>query len=176
MNRDHGIIWCIGAPGSGKTFRALRLAESASDVLKRDVLVIDPVGTIRPNDIKLTGGRKCHLKHVGHDLEAALPMITAAQNAIVVVDEAHLLFSAGKRTSTHPVLVAMRTWRHRSIRLILTSQHVSGDVPQAAWACDPGLCVFRTTSRRSLELLEREFDLDPDAVRALPDRAYHFVG
>jgi hypothetical protein len=44
-----------------------------------------------------------------------------------------------------------RLWRPRNLRILLTTQHINGDVDQAIQACDPLIYAFRTTSATSLD-------------------------
>lgn len=106
----------------------------------------------------------------GDELARVLRSVIAGREVELVVDEAALAWSMG----AGPVLVElMRQYRHAKVGVRLTTQHLSGDVPQAARALAPTFAVFRCTSPRTLEVLERELGLDPAVVRALP--RYEFV-
>jgi hypothetical protein len=65
-----------------------------------------------------------------------------------------------------------RTWRHAKVTLLLTSQHLSADMGQVVFGCNPQLVIFRSTAPRSLEFLAKWHDLDPAEIRALPEREY----
>ena len=89
----------------------------------------------------------------------------------LLIDEAHVWLSA-RSAVTDPMLRIMRGHRHSKVRLFLTTQHLSGDVPQAALACSPVLHVFRCTSPATLERLEKQFGIQPARVRNLPQFNY----
>lgn len=67
----------------------------------------------------------------------------------------------------------MRATQHVQTRLYLTTQHFTADIPQAALSCAPDLFVFRCTSPRVLEVLERNFGMDTEHVRRLPQ--FHYL-
>ena len=65
-----------------------------------------------------------------------------------------------------------RTWRHAHATVLVTSQHVSADIGQVLFGCNPTLFLFRTTAPRSLEFIMRWHGLDPAEIRELPDRKF----
>jgi hypothetical protein len=65
-----------------------------------------------------------------------------------------------------------RTWRHSRSTILVTSQHVSADLGQVLFGCNPHIYIFRTTAPRSLEWYFKWHGLDTDKIREMPDRQY----
>lgn len=94
----------------------------------------------------------------------------------VLVDEAHTWLTA-RRGVDGPLLKLMRAHRHAKVNILLTTQHLTGDIPQEALSCAPRLFVFRCSAPAVLERLKRE-GIDPERVQALPQFEYveHYSG
>jgi len=106
-----------------------------------------------------------------HERELVLSMLDAAGECVVLIDEAHVWMNA--RSAADCALVElMRVHRHRKLSLFLTSQHLTGDVPQSAFSCAPTLHIFRCESKPVLDRVETEWGLPREQVRNLPQFQY----
>lgn len=105
------------------------------------------------------------------DLDQVARIAESGGKLVLLIDEAHYWLSGKGASPT--LLRIMRATRHSQLRILLTTQHLSGDIPQAAFACAPDLYLFRTTAPRSLKVLESEFELDPEILSGL--RAHYFI-
>lgn len=174
-----GITFYVGVPGSGKTAQAISDAWALARRRSVPVVFVDPARVQAleavPHALNVseliesvwTHGRHTAISAGSGDVfEAVVTACSHRGAAVLVVDEsAQFLQASGSRVS--PLMLLMRTWRHRAVDVLLTTQHLSGDVSQAALALQPRLCVFRTTSPRSLEVLERDFGLAKNRVEGL---------
>lgn len=106
------------------------------------------------------------------DRELVLDLLEAGGNAVVLVDEAWAWIDS-HAAKDDPLLALMRTHRHRNLAFVLTTQHLSGDIPQAAFSCAPRVCVFRCTAQAALDRIERDFGIPADEVRSLPQ--FHYL-
>lgn len=185
-----GVAWYVGCPASGKTTLARAHAIRASAENHWPVLVIDSesvqqlAGFARARSVKAaiqsiwTRRESCaFMPHSSKQIEQLLRSCHSPGRVNLLVDEAHLWLSA-RSPVTATLLRLMRAHRHSKLRLFLTTQHLSGDVPQAALACSPRLFVFRCTSPATLDRLEREFGMDRLRISELPQWNYlqHFAG
>lgn len=175
-SRPNGVAWYVGAPQTGKTTAACVHARQWASELGRPILVVDSMGTrdfanLRHYDdltelveAVWTRGESAAIQPAQvADVDRVCNAARAGGDVVVLVDEAHFWTRA-----SNPLLRLMRGTQHSRTRVLCTTQHLSGDVPQAALACDPDLFVFRTSSPRSLERLEREFGVPSDVARSLP--------
>jgi DNA helicase HerA-like ATPase len=179
-----GVAWYAGCPGSGKTTLAKVHARQWSKDTGWPVLVIDSTGasdferilhTSEPREIvkRLWILRERVTVTTPEDdrvLDGLIRAVRGGRGVVLLVDEAHFWLSGFNRSGE--LLRLMRATRHAHVRLLLTTQHLSGDIPQAAFACAPDLYLFRTTSPRSLKVLEREFEVEPAKVRELPKHRF----
>jgi hypothetical protein len=93
-----------------------------------------------------------------------------------MVDEAHTYLTS-RKGKDGPLLNLMRAHRHAEANVLLTTQHLTGDIPQEALSCAPRLFVFRCTSPAVLERLKQE-GLDVERIAALPQGHWieHYEG
>jgi ABC-type taurine transport system ATPase subunit len=101
------------------------------------------------------------------DVEAVARAVIAGRDCNLLVDEAAFWVSAHKGRDS-ALLRLLRAWRHARASVLLTTQHLTGDVSQSALSCAPVLFVFRCTSPAVLDRLERDFGVDRRRVAALP--------
>jgi hypothetical protein len=180
--RPNGCAWYVGAPQSGKTTLASVHARKWSEALGRPVVVVDSEGTrdfVRVehfDDVReLAGavwGQGSWAAITPEDVRQVDELAGAVRrggNVVLLVDEAHYWLASARSTG---LLRLMRSTQHSRLRVLLTTQHLSGDVPQSALACDPDLFVFRTTSPRSLDVLEKQFRCPASVARALEPRTF----
>lgn len=146
----------------------------------RRILVVDAIGAYnfagyryaaQPRDIlelwRPTGPRLLVFSPAdSSELDQVLRAVRAGGELVLLVDEAHYYLSA-RSGSSGELLALMRSTQHSGCRVLCTTQHLSGDVPQAALACAPTLHLFRTTSTAALQILERHFAVDPARARTL---------
>ncbi len=110
--------------------------------------------------------------HSLEDLDSLLRGLRAGKRIVILVDEAHYWLSAQSGSSTELVHL-MRESQHAQADVFLTTQHLSGDVPQSALSCTSRLLVFRCTAPRVLQVLEREFGIG--RARASSLRQFHYL-
>ena len=100
------------------------------------------------------------------DFNALCEYLLRLGRVVVLIDEASFWITArGSKGSVLPKL--MRLGQQQRVALHLTTQHLTGDLPQLAVSCAPELCVFRCTSRTVLAALEKDWGMDPEVVRKL---------
>lgn len=166
-----GVAWYIGCPNSGKTTLARAHACQAARENGWPILVVDTEGVAQLSSFPRA---RC--------LEAAVRMVWAERQSCslacptpddfagllraarrpgrvnLLVDEAHAWLNA-RSDSSDALIRLMRAHRHAKLRLFLTTQHLSGDIPQSALACSPELYVFRCTSPATLDRLRAHYGL-----------------
>jgi hypothetical protein len=183
---DRGVAVYVGAPRTGKTTRALADARAAGRALGWPVLVLDLAGAVgRPPGFQRAANARAVLLRLLREREAVvwcpddmdeatalLRALLAARPARVVllVDEWSFLFghTGHAGAPVRPLVALCRTWRHAQVRVLATTQHLSGDIPAAIWSCAPAWYVHRTTGPHSLQAAVR-LGIDPEAVRGLPE-------
>lgn len=187
-----GTSWYIGCPDSGKTTLARFHAIEAARENGNPILVIDSEGVLQLRDfprahsvdqaVELIWGARQSVAYLPFDDDEVDRLLAACHKpgqVNVLIDEAHAWFDATRGGALRRrILRLMRAHRHSKVRLLLTTQHLSGDIPQAALSCAPVLHVFRCTGPATLERLEREYGLDSMRVRNLPQLRYlrHYEG
>lgn len=163
--------WYIGVPGAGKTWLARAHSIEHIDRTGWPCIVVDPIGESdvdvggweSQGFVRVESARDVLRAYVAgccvvwtpaemREADAVFAAIGKRGRCVLVVDEAWR-FLGSSSTRESPLLALMRTHRHRSVRVLLTAQHVGADVPQAALACAPEFFVFRTTSTTSLKRL-----------------------
>lgn len=105
------------------------------------------------------------------EIDRVCRAVRRGKRVVVLVDEAHTFLSAQSGASSQLVAL-MRSCQHAKADVILTSQHLTGDVPQSALSCTSRLCVFRCIAPRVLQTLEREFGFNRGEVANLPQFEY----
>jgi hypothetical protein len=183
-----GVRWYVGIPGSGKTYLALAHLRELIESNGWPALVIDTAGVSNFASIpharnvrealSWVWGAGNHAAIVPSDAMQVEQLVGACQGAgrvNLLVDEAAYWLSA--RSSGTGLLRLMRAHRHARANVLLTTQHLTGDVPQEALSCAPRLYVFRCTAPAVLKRLTEE-GIDADRVSKLPAREYveHFAG
>lgn len=177
---DEGIAWYVGAPGTGKTTLALEHAGELSRATGWPVLVLDSTrarqfagyphaANVDAAIARLYGQARGHAVYSPEDVadvEALCRALRAGGRVVLLLDESAFWLSSQAGRGGE-LLRLMRGWRHADVRVLLTTQHLSGDVPQEAWACAPRVYVFRQASPAAWALLEKRFQLAPELVREL---------
>lgn len=166
-----GVSWYIGCPNSGKTTLARAHAIAAAAANSWPILVVDTEGVAQlagfPHartvgqavDWVWTRRQSCAFTPRGDDdLEALVRAARKPGRLNLFIDEAHAWLSA-RSAASDSMIRLMRAHRHSKLRIFLTTQHLSGDIPQAALACSPELFVFRCTSPATLDRLRSHLGL-----------------
>jgi len=104
-----------------------------------------------------TDGSHCRwMPNDPDELERMAELARQLRRVVLLVDESADYLHSGTRTRSR-VLKLIRTHRHSEVWLLFTTQHPSGDVPQAAFGGGPLLYVFQTSVPAALEQLERQW-------------------
>ena len=173
-----GAYWYAGAPGSGKTTRALRDAASLSARTGWPIVALDTVGAAQFDAIGRSGDLWDLARRVWgrgeagaywpkgeEDAERFFAVMWGGRRAHVVVDEAH--YWASPYRILPGLSLLLRSFRHAEVSLHLTTQSF-GDIPQGALAQAPRLYIFRNLAPRALERLEDYTGIEGSRIRALP--------
>jgi len=181
MLRPHdGIGWYAGVPGCGKTTLALEDAGALCRAHGWPVLAIDSTRAVQflghPHAATvdacldaLYGAPRAHAVFTpesADQVEELARGVRAGRRVVVLVDESAFWFNA-QAGRQGELLRLMRGWRHAEVRLLLTTQHLSGDIPQEAWACDPRVAVFRQVAPAAFDVLRRRFGIEREEVERL---------
>jgi len=181
-----GVSWYLGCPASGKTTLARAHAVDAHRATGWPILVVNTEGAAQLDGfhrsrslaeaLRVVWRDRASTSYAPRDADEVLALMRAARRpgrVVVLIDEAHVWFDATAGGEVRrAILRLMRSHRHAGVRLLLTTQHLSGDIPQAALACSPILHVFRCTSPATLARLESQYGLEPARVRLLRQFAY----
>jgi hypothetical protein len=158
-----GVTLYVGTTGTGKTHAALDDLRT----VEMDRIVLDLGGSALLSEIPTAkdssrGASEFRLTpDSAEELDRELQRIYRRGNAAILVDD-----SSALPTKVLPKLC--RLWRPRNLRILITTQHISGDIAQAIQACDPLIYAFRTTSTASLEWLRQWHGVTPEDMKALP--------
>lgn len=157
-----GVTLYVGTTGTGKTYAALQEMRRLN--MPRVILDLGGSSLLAeiPRGASLRGPltERRWTPEKASELEALLDACYRRGNLAILVDDAAALPS--KELGR-----LCRLWRPRNLRILITTQHVSGDVSQAVLACDPLIVAFRTTSPRSLEWLREHFQLEAEEIAGL---------
>jgi hypothetical protein len=185
LRPGEGIGWYSGVPGCGKTTRALLDAGELVRALGWPVLIIDSTRATQflgyPHEAtpeacfaKLYGSPRAHAvitPERQEEVEALCRGVRAGKRVVVLVDESAFWFNASTGRQGE-LLRLMRGWRHAELRLLLTTQHLSGDVPQEAWSCAPRVNVYRQGAPAAFDVLRKRFGIEPEEVAQLEVGAF----
>lgn len=177
---EPSAAWYVGIPRAGKT----RLAHAHAVQLARasgwPVLVIDSQGVGNfarwphaPSVDAAVAEVWRHRRSVAFlpqgpdDVERLARAVLSAGHVVLLVDEA-AYWLGSTRGKGGSMLRLLRAYRHAPAHVLLTTQHLSGDVPQEALSCAPRLHVFRCTAPAVLDRLEREYAMDRHMLSQLP--------
>lgn len=159
----HGITLYVGTTGTGKTHAAL---EDLRRQPQRKA-ILDLGGSALLRSIPVTGASRRGLPELARwtpesadELDAVLLRLYREGNCAILVDD-----MAALPSRELPKLC--RLWRARNLRLLLTTQHVSGDIGQRIMACNPLIYAYKTTSPASLDWLEEWHGVEPEELSVL---------
>lgn len=175
-----GVHGYIGAPNTGKTYRAFEDAKELAAHYRCGLIVVDSARTDTLAGVEhvdtvrqlLPVWRKAAALAITprtvDDFDRIMDLCAEKTlgNCVVLVDEIYTW-----RRSKNFVWLC-RTWRASKCTVLFTTQHASGDVAQDIQAAEPNLYIFRTTSSASLEWLQKWKEVEPEEVRDLPDRTF----
>lgn len=177
-----GSAWFIGTSGAGKSSLAAGLAVELAGRTCDPLLVVDsedsldeafpnlPVAESVSDAIRLVWGEGRHCRWILEEpaeLERVARAARELRRAVLYIDESSYYLHSGTSRKSE-LLKLIRTHRHRQVWLLFTTQHFSGDVPQAAFGGGPVLYIFQTSTPVALERLKREWRVPPELVESLP--------
>jgi hypothetical protein len=164
--------WYVGIPGAGKTTLARQHAAELSRAECKPILFLDSAGVSNFEDVPHArsvselcqgiwhrGEHTAYMPRTAEEVEEIVECVSEGGETVFLIDEAAFWLSSS-RGRGGGLLRLMRAHRHACVHLLLTTQHLSGDVPQEALSCAPDLYVFRCTSPVVLDRLEREYGVD----------------
>jgi len=179
------VCWVIGIPQSGKTTLAVSRAVAKARERGVPLFAIDganvaqlrgfPARSSVLEAIEASFGRGEDSRvrpRTLEELDALLRGIRAGKRAVVLVDEAHRWLSA-QSGSSGELLALMRETQHSEVDLFCTTQHLTGDVPQAAISCTARVLVFRNVAEVVLERCDKSWKLPRETVANLPQ--FHYL-
>jgi len=173
-----GVTWCVGVPHCGKTTLAMALAFARAAKQGQPCVVVDAGGVRQFADMPHVVARSMPQAVWGggmsvavtpsdrEEADAIFRAVYAGRDVVLLVDEAHYWMTSSSSRQSE-LLKLMRATQHARIHVYLTTQHLTGDVPQAALSCAPTLYVMRSTAPAVLKKLEEDFRLDPKVVENL---------
>ncbi len=183
-----GVSWYVGAPGTGKTTLAVSHARMIAGARQVPTLVVNSAGGISVSPCAVRDlGEALYAKQdpdgaagappvlgivpaTAADVEVAMKVVYAGGNAVALVDEAGWWLTAHSR-GTSSLLRVCRAWRHRGLSVLLTTQALSGDIPQTALACANRIYVFRQQAPASVKRLG-ELGCSRSQITRLPRHCY----
>ena len=169
---DAGFHAYVGAPGVGKTFRALLDLRAYTRAARVGAIVVDSASVAGLRDIAEAAsvrdaierafGRGELVRIVPKDVDDFDAIMRAARSPggiALFVDE--LSFWSRSRELER----LCRTWRHARCSIYVTLQHIGADLAQTLLSCNPRMRVFRVSAPRSIEFLMRWHGMDPAMIR-----------
>lgn len=177
--------WYVGVPMSGKSTLSLYHAAQLKRATGFPLLALDSqpakqlagvphVATVDEAIASVWGRprRSCAIIPQSLDeVDALCAAVSAGKDVVLLVDEAHRWLSAQSGSSA-ALLQVMRATQHARCHALLTTQHLTGDVPQAALSCAPQLYIFRCSGPRVLRTLQSEFGIPPRVAARLPQHEF----
>lgn len=176
--------WYIGIPGAGKTTLAAHHLAQLTRTTRRPAIVIDSGGVAQLAHVPRAASVRevvssawrdrehcAFTPKTAEEVDAIARAVMAGKDVNLLVDEAGFWIGANKGRDSALVRL-LRAWRHARSSVLLTTQHLTGDVSQAALSCAPVLFVFRCTSPTVLDRLEREYALSRQRVASLDRGKY----
>lgn len=142
-----GVNLYIGTTGTGKTHAALEDLRTYSQP-ERKVTILDLGGSPLLRDLTQFPTWTRYVPETVEEYDRVLDRAYREGNQSILIDD-------GAALPSRNLPKLCRLWRARNLRILITTQHVSGDIDQAVMACDPLIFAFRTTSPRSLEWLRK---------------------
>ena len=180
-----GASWYAGQTGTGKTWLAVEHALEVQGGTGWPLLILDPARdrelskidnvqrvTSARDAIRGVWGDGANVIWTPDEMADADYVFKAAlkgRQVVLLVDEAHLWTSGGRRESA--LVRLLRMHRHAEVRCLLTAQHLSADIPAAALSCAPELYCFQMSGPQVLKRL-RELGGDTETIANLPARHY----
>lgn len=185
----HGICVYVGTTGSGKTYLAWKHLKRLRRRARVPCLLIDSAGAENFQGEPHAKG----LAEVAAQLNDPNKGIVywTPENVLEVDALFSVLLRLAKEGKATPIGIMIdevsfwtvesrskelrklcRLWRHVKVTLLITSQHVSGDLGQVMLACNPLLFLFKTTAPASLKWIEDNHAVTAEEVRAIPERSW----
>jgi hypothetical protein len=167
-----GVYAYVGAPQFGKT--TLAIAEQAAIARKNRLvsITVDTVGAKNFADkphasnvravCELAWGQRRDVVYTPKDqddLDALLRAARSAGSCCLLIDE------IGQWKWSKPLSMFARTWSHANSALLVTTQHVTGDLGQRFLSCSPRVRAFRITAPIAVEFFLKWKGIDPAKLR-----------
>lgn len=185
-SEPYSIRWFVGKPKSGKTTLALIESVRLSRESGNPLLVIDsdhvpqlsgvPHVASVDQAIQRVWGDRATCAYTPTDIgprgyrevAALCRAVLEGKDVCLLIDEAHNWLVAQSGSSADLVSL-MRKAQHARMHALLSTQHLTGDVPQAARTCTDHAYIFRNDSEPVLKTLAKPpFEIPPRVVLALP--------
>lgn len=180
-----GPVVLLGCPGSGKSTLALQLALEEVNRTGYPLLVIDPArawnftGFTHAENLNqvvdsLWGRRKSIAwtpEDPDEDFEPLIKAVRAGGRVIVLIDELKFVLPSSRSMSLQFQL-AVRLWRHADLPSIYATTQCYLDAARPLRAAVSRWILFRCVDPGDLEQLSRDFGVDPEVVRTLPQGRY----
>lgn len=176
--------WFVGIPRAGKTRLAHARLIQQCKASRWPGLVVDSQGvgnferwphaaSWAEAEASIWGARRsiAWIPEDAEQMELCVRAVLARGRVNLLIDEAAYWLSAN-RGRGGALLRLLRAYRHAPASVFLTTQHLSGDVPQEALSCAPRLHVFRCVAPAVLDRLEREYNAPRERVSTLPQGSY----
>ena len=174
----------VGAPGSGKTFLADIHGRTLAGARGVGGLCIDSTGSSGlehwkraesvSDAVDAVWDRNELVRYTPGDVDELQQLLGAARNpgrCVFLLDEV-ALWPARLKELDH----LCRTWRHTDTDVLVTAQHLSGDIAQGLRACSPRLYAFRQAPSTTLDLLSKEWKLPEDQLQTLGQGDFLMAG
>lgn len=168
--REPELVFIVGVTRSGKTPEAIRRAREAALAHGWPLLAIDTARDARLAHLPELPWREalrsvwaldrsCRVvpSRSGDGVADVLRILAAVESAgrvVLLFDDAGFWTDDDGRVGK-ALRSLCRVYRHRQVHLVLTTQHLSGDVGQVMLAAGPRLVIFKTAATESLKRLRK---------------------
>jgi RecA/RadA recombinase len=172
---SRGLAVYVGSPGSGKTTLAEQHARQLAAARGVGAFCIDSTGSAgleRWEEFEDLGGalkavwKENRLaRYSPRDEDELRGILRAARDPgrlVVLLDELALWPPRMRELDA-----LCRVWRHVDTDVLLTAQHLSGDIAQGLRACSPRVFAFHTAPSTTLDVLEKGFRLPGQQLQTL---------
>ena len=182
------IYFYIGTTGSGKTTKAFsdcsqHIKDNGNPALIIDSQGVAPLAGVIHYDSWQAAARAiwndknrtnaAFIPKMSSEVESLFHLARTLRNVNIILDEAAFWLSA--RHVPKPIELAFRTHLHTGLVILGTSQHAS-DLSPLVYQTLTGLYVFRCTSPRVLDRLQKEYGIEREKVQNLPRGESIYMG
>lgn len=181
------VAWYIGATQSGKTTAAIEHARRLRAIHRRPILSLDLAQGAKQfsgeyhersardvvDALWYSGDDTIWTPRNEDELEGVIRVVDDARGIILLVDEAS--YCLGRRGSSPAMLELLRTHAHKSVHVLLTTQHATGDIPAEAFSCSPYVYCFRNSGPLPLKMLSTYTGIDIERVPLLAPGEHYLI-